>query len=205
MKRPYLIASASFGDALIALVRHCRVDLNDIQELRAQIKRRLDDAAAVHGIDPAAVRRLLKMQQQSDINYARQEEIDAAYRAIVIGAMPIRSSRAETELDKVMKLATNNKAPKIDDIMKAVSCSRGKASKLRGLAAARLALKSSSSRKTREHEFPERAPVAVTSRSLQEEILQGAADRERDLSLAEPESMNAPLDTSNVVPLPRSD
>jgi hypothetical protein len=209
MKRPYLNASASFGDALIALVMHCHFDLDGIQELRAQMKRRLDNAAAVHGIDPTAVRRLVKMQQ-TGINYAPQEEIGAAYRAIVVGALPIRAPRAETEFDKVMQLVSNNKAPKIDDIMTAISCSRGKAHKLRRLAAARLAEKSSRSSELHEHELPHPKPMAVTPRPVpsqkkQEKMLRPAADRKCTLLPAESKAMEAPLDASNVIPFPRSD
>jgi hypothetical protein len=81
---------------------------------------------------------------------------------------------------------------------------------LRSLAAARLAAKSSCSSKLPEHELPARVHVAVTPGSgplqkEQEEMLRRAADRERTLSLAEAEPLNAPLDTSNVVSLPRSD
>jgi hypothetical protein len=47
--------------------------------------------------------------------------------------------------------------------------------------------------------------VAVTPRSHEEEVLQPAPDQEGTVSSTEPESMNAPLDTSNVVSLSRSD
>ena len=70
-------------------------------------------------------------------------------------------SRVDTELDKVMSLITNDKPPKIDDIMKAISCSRGKASKLRRLAATRLAAKSSCSSKSGEPELSEGSVVSA--------------------------------------------
>ena len=70
-------------------------------------------------------------------------------------------SHADTELDKVMSLITNDKPPKIDDIMKAISCSRGKASKLRRLAATRLAAKSSCSSKSRERELSDGSIVSA--------------------------------------------
>jgi hypothetical protein len=193
MNRAYLNASASFDTALIELVKQCRRDLWEIKYHRDRMNGRLEQAAVVHGIDPAAVRRLLKVLVQSDgnddINHARQQEIDAAYKAIVSGAVPVVSRRMDTELDKVMELVTDGKPPKISAIRKAIACSAGKASKLRGLAAARLAAKSSSSPKERENEIREQIPVAVTPPAL---------------SMAEPESVSAPVDTSNVVSLPRS-
>ena len=204
MKRSYLNKSASLEDALKDLVRECRRYRFDIDDLLGRIKHCLDQAAAVHGIDPAAVRSLLRWMQQTgdgkdDINYARQQEIDAAYRAIVSGAAPVVASRVDTELDKVMALVVNEKLPKIDAIMKTIPCSLGKASKLRRLAAVRLGAKISFSRKNRENE----KPVAVRPRSHEEEVLQSAADQEGTVSSTEPESMNAPVDTSNVVSLQR--
>ena len=159
-KSSYLNPSASFNTALIDLVKQCRLDLFDIKHARARMNQRLHQAAAVHGIDPTAVRRLLTYMKQRDdgnnnINYARQEEIDAAYGAIVNGELPVVPSRADTELDKFMSLLTNDKPPKIDDIIKAISCSRGKAHELRTLAAIRLAAKSSCSSKSRERELSE--------------------------------------------------
>ena len=165
MKKSYVNPSASFDAALNDLVRHCRLDLSDIKDVRAKMNQRLDQAADLHGIDPAAVRRLLKLLQKydgsDDINYARQEEIDAAYRAIVNGGVPVVPSRKDDELDKVMQLVTNDRPPKIDDIMKAISCSRGKASNLRKLAATRLAAKSSCSSKSRERELSEESVVSA--------------------------------------------
>jgi hypothetical protein len=114
MKQSYLDPTAPFATALGELVRACCVDLDEIQESRDKLNGRLHEAAAVHGIDPAAVRRLLKLQKNdgnADINYARQEEIDAAYRAIVSGAAPVVASRVDTELDKVMPLVSNGKPP----------------------------------------------------------------------------------------------
>lgn len=133
---------------------------------------------------------------KDDINYARQEEIDAAYRAIVSGAMPVVPLRKDEELEKVMQLVTNDRPPKIDDIKRAISCSRGKAHKLRHLAAVRLEAKSSCPSNSCEHELSERIGMAVTPHP---------PDHEGTVSSAEPESMTAPLDTSNVVSLPRSD
>ena len=135
-----------------------------IEDARARMNHHLHQAAALHGIDPTAVRRLVTYMMQkddgnNDINY--QEEIDAAYRAIVNGGLPVVPSRADTELDKVMSLLTNDKPPKIDDIMKAIPCSRGKAHKLRTLAATRLAAKSSCSSKSRELELSEGSVVSA--------------------------------------------
>ena len=162
MKKSYLNVSTSFNTALIDLVKQCRCDRFDIEAIRAKMNQRLHQAAALHGIDPTAVRRLLTyMKQTDDGTYARQEEIDAAYRAIVNGGLPVVPSRADTELDKVMSLITNDKPPKIGDIMKAISCSRGKAHKLRTLAATRLAAKSSCSSKSREPELSEGSVVSA--------------------------------------------
>jgi hypothetical protein len=165
-KSSYLNPSASFDAALNDLVRQCRLDQLDIEDARARMNHRLHQAAAVHSIDPSAVRHLLTYMKQrddgnNDINTARREEIDAAYRAIVNGGLPVVPSRVDTELDKVMSLITNDKPPKIDDIMKAISCSRGKAHKLRTLAATRLAAKSSCSSKSRERELSEGSVVSA--------------------------------------------
>jgi hypothetical protein len=148
----------SFSGVLVDLVQHFQGDLDHIKEVRLGMKKRLDEAAATHGIDPAAVRRLLAWMQQtkgnnSDINHARNEEIDQAYRTIMNGGTPAVPTRSDTELDKVMALVIKDRPPKIDDIMKVISCSRGKAHKLRTLAAARLASKSSCSSKSRELEL----------------------------------------------------
>ena len=208
MKRSYLNASSSLEDALKDLVRECCHYWGDIEDLRGRINHCLHQAAAIHTIDLAAVRRLVKVMIRSEgdaIDQARQEDIDAAYKAIVSGGVPVLPSRVDTEMDKVMALVVNDKPPKIDDIKKAIPCSQGKASKLRGYAAARLAAKSSSSRKKRENEHLEAAPVAAASLSPQEKLLQQAPDRDLTMTLPEPEAMNAPLDTSNVVSLSRSD
>ena len=139
MKKSSLNPSASFDSALIDLVRQCRVDRSDIEDARARMNQRLPHfirpPLITASILPLCVRLLTHMKQTddgtNDINYARQEEIDAAYRPIVNGGLPVMPSRVDTELDKVMSLITNDKPPKIDDIMKAISCSRGKAHKLR--------------------------------------------------------------------------
>lgn len=60
MKRSYLNESASVEDALKDLVRECRRYRFEIEDLRGRIKQCFDQAAAVHGIDPAAVRSLLR-------------------------------------------------------------------------------------------------------------------------------------------------
>jgi hypothetical protein len=146
----------SFSGALIDVIGRCQGDIETIKKIRTAMKARLDDAAAVHGIDPAAVRRLLTWLQQAEKNEVdcdRNDEIDAAYRVITTGGTPVVPKRMDTELDKVMSLVTNDKPPKIDDIMQTIGCSRGKAHKLRTLAAARLAAKSSSSPKSREREL----------------------------------------------------
>ena len=165
-KSSYLNPSASFDAAFNDLVRKCRLDQLDIKDARARLNQRLHQATAVHGIDPSAVRHLLTCMKQkddgnNDINTARQEEIVAAYKAIVNGGLPVVPSRVDTELDKVMSLITNDKPPKIDDIMKAISCSRGKAHKLRTLAATRLAAKSSCSSKMHERELSKGSVVSA--------------------------------------------
>ena len=165
-KSSYLNPSASFVAALNDLVRKCRLDQLDIEDARARLNQRLHQATAVHGIDPSAVRHLLTYMKQkddgnNDINTARQEEMDAGYRAIVNGGLPVVPSRVDTELDKVMPLVSNGKPPMIKDIMKAISCSRGKASKLRRLAATRLAAKSSCSSKSGEPELSKGSVVSA--------------------------------------------
>lgn len=151
----------SFSGALRDLVHRLKNDLADIEDAKIRMKGRLNEAAALYGIDPAGARRLvswLKQQQKANKNdpdQARQEELDHTYRTIVQGGVPAMPRRADGELDEVMALVNSNRPPKINDIMKAVSCSRGKAHKLRTLAIARLAAKSSCLAKTRELELPE--------------------------------------------------
>jgi hypothetical protein len=180
-------STLSFSGALADVVMRCKNDLADIETSRARMKSRLNEAAALYGIDPTAVRRLLVWvrQQQNNadrdqVDLARQEEIDQAYRAVINGGTPTMPRRADAELDKVMLLVKANKPPKIDSIMEAVGCSRGKAHKLRTLAAARLAAKSSSSSKSREHELSSDLPpparaVLLQVAGLEEARLQEAA------------------------------
>ena len=60
-KSSYLNPSASFDAALNDLVSQCRVDRFDIEDARARMNQRLHQAAAVHGIDPSAVRRFARL------------------------------------------------------------------------------------------------------------------------------------------------
>jgi hypothetical protein len=128
----------SFETALIDTVMFCIGTLDHIKEVRAEMKRQLDEAAAEHGIDPAAVRRLVARMRQwpegdNDIEHERQEEIDEAYRAILNHGERIIPLRADAELDQVMSLVTNDKPPMIAAIKEAIGCSQGKAHKLRSL------------------------------------------------------------------------
>jgi hypothetical protein len=153
-----MTSNMTFASALVDLVQRCAGDIDAIKEARTRMKKRLDAAAADYGIDPGAVRRLVawleKQSNSGNINHARAAELDDVYRSIMNGGTPAVLKRTDTELDKVMALITGKKLPKIDDIMEAIGCSRGKAHKLRILAAARLAAeKSSCSSKSREHEL----------------------------------------------------
>jgi hypothetical protein len=146
----------SFSSALMDVIAGCQNDLEVIKEHRAAMKARLDSAAAVHGIDPAAVRRFLAWRRKADtneINRDRNDEIDTIYKVIANGGVLALPSRSDSELDRVLALTNTNKPPKIDAIMQAIGCSRGKASKLRNFAAVRLEAKSSSSRGIAEHEL----------------------------------------------------
>jgi hypothetical protein len=143
----------SLSSALKDVVAACQNDLKVIKERRAAIKARLDNAAALDGIDPAAVRRFLRKAEKNEINGDRNDEIDTIYKVIVNGGVPALPSRSDSELDSVLALTNTNKPPKIDAIMQAIGCSRGKAHKLRRFAAARLEAKSSSSRGIDEHEL----------------------------------------------------
>ena len=174
----------SFSDALADVVMRCKNELSDIEDARTRMKGRLNQAAALHGIDPGAVRRLLKWlkeqrraETENDINSARRFEIDDAYRAIMSGDKPAAPKHSDTELDKVMALATNKKPPKIDDIMKSVGCSRGKAHKLRTLAAVRLAAKNSSSSVFGEHEQSDVTTQAGALPNLREAEVLAALER----------------------------
>jgi hypothetical protein len=142
----------SFAGALIDVVVGCQNDLKVIKERQASIKARLS-AAAIHGIDPAAVRRLLMTAKKNEIDLDRNNEIDAIYKAIVAGSAPVLPSRSDSELDRVLALTNTDKPPKIAAIKQAIGCSQGKAQKLRTLAAARLQAKSSSSGEIDEHEL----------------------------------------------------
>ena len=146
----------SFSSALMDVIAGCQNDLEVIKERRAAMKARLDNAAAIHGIDPAAVRRLLawlRTAEKNEINRDRKDEIDAIYKVIANGGVPVLPSRSDIELDRVMELTNTDKPPKIAAIRQAIGCSQGKAQKLRKSAAARLAAKSSSSRGIDEHEL----------------------------------------------------
>src|SRR5260370_10158016 len=146
----------SSSSAPMDVIGACQNDVEAIKERRAAMKARLDNAAAVHGIDPAAVRRFLawrRKAEKNEINRDRNDEIDTIYKVIANGGVPVLPSRFDDELDLVLALTKTNKPPKIDAIMQAIGCSLGKASKLRRFAAARLEAKSSSSRGIDEHEL----------------------------------------------------
>jgi hypothetical protein len=146
----------SLSSALKDVIAACQNDLEMIGERRAAMKARLDNAAALDGIDPAAVRRFLAWRQKADkneIDRDRNDEIDIIYRIIANDGVPVLPSRSDIQLDRVLALTNTNKPPTIAAIKQAVGCSQGKASKLRRFAAARLEAKSSSSRRIDEHEL----------------------------------------------------
>jgi hypothetical protein len=146
----------SFSSALKDVIAGCQNDLEVIKERRAAMKARLDNAAALHGINPAAARRVVAWRRQAEkneINRDRNDEIDTTYKVIANGGVPVLPSRADIELDRVLALTNTDKPPTIAAIRQAIGCSQGKAHTLRTLAAARLAAKSSSSRGIDEHEL----------------------------------------------------
>jgi hypothetical protein len=143
----------SFSSVLMDVIAGCKDDLEVIKECRASIKARLNNAAALDGIDPAAVRRFLRKTEKNEIDRDRNDEIDTIYKVIVEGGVPVLPSRSDSELDRVLALTNTDKPPKIAAIRQAIGCSQGKAHRLRSLAAARLMAKSSSSREIDEHEL----------------------------------------------------
>jgi hypothetical protein len=145
-------AAFSFSSALRDVIAGCKNDQEVIKERQAAIKARLDNAAALHGIDPAAVRRLLQRAKKNEIDLDRDDEIDTIYEIIAKGGVPVRPSRSDSELDRVLALTHTDKPPTIEKIKEAIGCSQGKAQKLRKSAVARLQAKSSSSREIAEHE-----------------------------------------------------
>jgi hypothetical protein len=75
----------SFSSALKDVIAACQNDLEVIKERRAAMKARLDNAAALDGIDPAAVRRLLawlRKAEKNEITGDRNDEIDTTYKVI---------------------------------------------------------------------------------------------------------------------------
>jgi hypothetical protein len=180
----------SLSSALKDVIAACQNDLDAIKEHRAAMKARLDNEAALHGIDPAAVRRFLAWRQKADkneIDRDRNDEIDTIYRIIANGGVPVLPSRSDSELDRVLALTKTNKPPTIAAIMQAIKCSRGKASKLRKFAAARLEAKSSSSRGIDEHELltkqdrPSDGPRLGKFQKRQIELLERAAAKKATL------------------------
>jgi hypothetical protein len=180
----------SFSSILMDVIGGCQNDLEVIKERRAAMKARLDNAAAVHGIDPAAVRRLLawlRKAEKNEITRDRNDEIDSTYKVIAKGGAPALPSRSDSELDRVLALTNTDKPPKIDAIKQAIGCSQGKAHKLRTLAAARLAAKSSSSRGIDEHELltkqdrPRGGPRLGKLQKRQIELLERAAAKKATL------------------------
>jgi len=179
----------SLSSALKDVIAACEHDLEVIKERRAAMKAQLDNAAAL-GIDPAAVRRFLAWRQKADkneINRDRNDEIDAIYRIIANGGVPVLPSRCDSELDRVLALTHTNKPPTIAAIKQAIRCSQGKASKLHKFAAARLEAKSSSSRGIDEHELltklemPSDGPQVGDLEKRQVEPLERAAAKKAPL------------------------
>ena len=180
----------SFSSALKDVIAGCQNDLEVIKERRAAMKARLDNAAALHGINPAAARRVVAWRRQAEkneINRDRNDEIDTIYKVIANGGVLVLPSRSDRELDGVLALTNTNKPPKIDAIMQAIGCSRGKASKLRNFAAVRLEAKSSSSRGIAEHELltkqdrPSDGPRLGKFQKRQIELLERAAAKKAPL------------------------
>ncbi len=148
--------STNFKETLFALVEACEADETAIQKIKSATKDRLADALVKHGIDPGAVRHLIswrKAHAKDPLAIERVEELHQHYRAILTGDTPTVPSRADSELEKVLRLTNSAKPPKVDLIMRTIGCSRGKAHKLRTLAAARLAAKISSSSESDEREL----------------------------------------------------
>lgn len=115
----------------------------------------LDAGKENDGIEPAVVRKILarrKRLAKDPAETTRQEELGDLYQFMLEGGVPVELPKANDDLSRVMALTNTSKPPKIEAIKKALGCSQGKAHKLRTLAAARLAVKSSSSFDEREHE-----------------------------------------------------
>src|ERR1700738_3809197 len=97
----------SFSSALMDVIAGCQNDLKVITERRAAMKARLDNAAAVFGIAPAAARRVLawlRQAEKNEINRDRNDEIDTTYKVIANGGVPVLPSRADIQLDRVLAL-----------------------------------------------------------------------------------------------------
>jgi hypothetical protein len=180
----------SLSSVLKDVIAACEDDLEVIKERRAAMKARLDNAAALDGIDPAAVRRHLAWRRKAaknEIDRDRNDEIDTIYRIIASGGVPVLPSRSDSELDRVLALTNTNKPPTIAAIRQAIGCSQGKASKLHKSAAARLEAKSSSSRGIDEHELlteqerPSDGPRLGKFQKRQIELLERAAAKKATL------------------------
>lgn len=155
------VAPLTLRDHIRNVVKACEADETAAQASRDAIRDRLQEAQNDHGIDAAAMKRLLgwrKAKVKDPAKRLMSDELDEQYRFLCEGGMGIDiPEAADTEIERVMALTNTAKPPKIAVIRKEIGCSQGKAHKLRSLAAARLAMraqleKSSSSFVHREHE-----------------------------------------------------
>jgi len=174
----------------ILLKTHLKGLLEELEASDARIaaerelqKAALDASRENHGTEPSCIAKLRAFRRRKAKNPAeasRLEDIEDLYRFLIEGGEPPKHApEVMDELSRVMALTNTSKPPKIEAIRKALNCSQGKAHKLRSLAAARLAAKSSSSSTKREHEHlnetEETNSRATGGVETQEAVRQGSA------------------------------
>ena len=155
------------SEKLKQIVKMCEDAQDEIDGQRLIQKGALTAAQESHGFDPAAVRRLMawrRMKAKDPAKRASMDELDDQYRFLCEGGVGEMPEQADDDIDRVIALSSEGLAS-IAAIKAALSVSQGKASKLRSLAAGRLAFKasigervekiaSSRSRKIDERELP---------------------------------------------------
>lgn len=166
------------SEKLKQIVMICEAAQDDIDDARLVQKGALDAAQESHGFEPAAVRRLLAWRRQKakdPTKRASMDELDDQYRFMCEGGAGEMPEKADDDIDRVIALSSTGLAS-IAAIKGALKVSQGTASKLRSMAAARMAYKaqigervekiaSSSSREIDELELP--AHDAVTGEVIE--------------------------------------
>jgi hypothetical protein len=154
------------------------IDIYEAAQARIDAEREiqkgaLDAGRDNDGIEPAIVRMMLarrKRMAKDPAETMRLEELADHYQFMLDGGRPDEKllALADDEMSRVMALTSTDRPPEIEAIKKALGCSQGKAHKLRSMAAARLAVKSSCSSVKNEHEHSSSPRVGVRAAEITE-------------------------------------